>query len=191
MTRLSDRQKHRIRYAITNPTRALRRTLRVASSCFRPLPHFIIAGTTKGGTTSLFHYLASHHQINPPEEKEIHYFDKNFDLGNLWYKSHFPTLAHTTRQKTGLTCSGTDRVTKRDPCHSQPRHAPVRISTDSRSFRSTRMAPSAPEADVPFDPSASDTYDHQSRRSCSRDEAAGEDSLDISAPPAVFCRLRV
>lgn len=42
--------------------------------------------------------------------------------------------SHTTRQKTGLTCSGTDRVTKRDPCHTQPRHASVRISTDSRSF---------------------------------------------------------
>jgi hypothetical protein len=63
----------------------------------RALPSFIIIGTQKGGTTSLFHYLSQHPQLVPSYRKEVHYFDgglkpkrDNFALGERWYRSNFP-----------------------------------------------------------------------------------------------------
>lgn len=56
----------------------------------RALPKFIIAGTVKGGTTSLFQYLSEHPNMFPPLRKEIKYFDSNYFLGHKWYQSHFP-----------------------------------------------------------------------------------------------------
>ena len=56
----------------------------------RCFPHFIIIGVQKGGTSSLFHYLAQHPQMALPQGKEIHYFDKNHHRGEAWYKAHFP-----------------------------------------------------------------------------------------------------
>lgn len=56
----------------------------------RTLPNFIIAGAQKAGTTSLFGYLEKHPQCVPPQTKEVHYFDKNYHRGELWYRSNFP-----------------------------------------------------------------------------------------------------
>src|SRR3954452_21837040 len=39
------------------------------------LPNLGIAGVSKGGTTSLFRYLAQHHDICPSEVKEVRYFE--------------------------------------------------------------------------------------------------------------------
>jgi tetratricopeptide (TPR) repeat protein len=55
------------------------------------LPHFLIIGTQKGGTTSLYRYLAQHPNVKSAVKKEVHYFDLNYDKGLDWYKSHFPT----------------------------------------------------------------------------------------------------
>ena len=67
----------------------------------RVLPSFIIIGTQKGGTTSLFHYLSQHPQLVPSYRKEVHYFDgglkprrDNFSLGERWYRSNFPLRRH-------------------------------------------------------------------------------------------------
>jgi len=67
----------------------------------RVLPSFIIIGTQKGGTTSLFHYLSQHPQLVPSYRKEVHYFDgglkpqrDNFSRGERWYKSNFPLRRH-------------------------------------------------------------------------------------------------
>ncbi|MDF2713886.1 MAG: (Heparan sulfate)-glucosamine N-sulfotransferase [Paenibacillus sp.] len=54
------------------------------------LPHFLIIGVQKGGTTSFYHYLTQHPNIASATEKEVHYFDYNFHKGIDWYKSHFP-----------------------------------------------------------------------------------------------------
>lgn len=54
-------------------------------------PDFIIIGVQKGGTTSLYSYLTQHPQIAPATQKEIHYFDFNFDKSTDWYCSHFST----------------------------------------------------------------------------------------------------
>jgi hypothetical protein len=42
-------------------------------------PHFFIAGTVKGGTTSLFNYLSEHPQIYMSPIKEPHYFSTDID----------------------------------------------------------------------------------------------------------------
>jgi hypothetical protein len=57
----------------------------------RVLPDFLIIGTMKGGTTSLFQYLAKHPAIRPPLRKEIKYFDLHYRQGPGWYRAHFPT----------------------------------------------------------------------------------------------------
>lgn len=54
-------------------------------------PAFLIIGTQKGGTTSLYHYLTQHPNIKAAAVKEIHYFDEQYDHGFDWYKRHFPS----------------------------------------------------------------------------------------------------
>ncbi len=49
------------------------------------VPHFLIIGAMKGGTTSLMDALVSHPRAVAPARKEIHYFDNNYDLGVQWY----------------------------------------------------------------------------------------------------------
>jgi hypothetical protein len=53
------------------------------------LPSFVIIGTAKGGTTSLFGYLVSHPEVFLPPEKEIHFFDEHYDNGTGWYREQF------------------------------------------------------------------------------------------------------
>lgn len=53
-------------------------------------PNFLIIGTQKGGTTSLYHYLGNHSCILPAKLKEVHYFSFNFTCGERWYRAHFP-----------------------------------------------------------------------------------------------------
>lgn len=53
-------------------------------------PDFMIIGAAKSGTTSLFHYLAQHPDVIPPQQKEPAYFDWHYDQGLKWYLSQFP-----------------------------------------------------------------------------------------------------
>ncbi|MEM1425322.1 MAG: sulfotransferase domain-containing protein [Cyanobacteria bacterium P01_H01_bin.130] len=52
----------------------------------RLIPHFLIIGVQKGGTTSLYEYLQQHPQIQPALTKEVHFFDLNFEKGWEWYR---------------------------------------------------------------------------------------------------------
>lgn len=65
-------------------------TWRKMTSSQRSLPDFLIIGTQKGGTTSLYSYLVQHPKIAPVLTKEIHYFDGHYSEGLPWYKAHFP-----------------------------------------------------------------------------------------------------
>lgn len=58
----------------------------------RVLPDFIIIGCQKCATTSLYDYLVQHPNILSAAQKEIHYFDSNYNIGITWYKSFFPTV---------------------------------------------------------------------------------------------------
>ena len=55
------------------------------------LPTFLIIGTMKGGTTSLYHYLSVHPEVFMSETKELHYFvaEKNLPRGIGWYHQQF------------------------------------------------------------------------------------------------------
>jgi len=53
------------------------------------LPTFIICGTMRGGTTSLYNYLMTHPEICMSRKKEVHYFDLNYYKGVKWYEKHF------------------------------------------------------------------------------------------------------
>jgi len=71
---------------------------RLASAPLRALPDFLIVGTMKSGTSSLFRYLVQHPDIAPPLRKEIHYFSHGAPRGKgvQWYRAHFP-MRHRLR----------------------------------------------------------------------------------------------
>jgi hypothetical protein len=68
----------------------------------RPLPDFLVIGTKRGGTTSLWRYLIQHPlvpRLFPAwNTKTSHYFEDNWSRGEAWYRSHFPTA----RQRAAL-----------------------------------------------------------------------------------------
>jgi hypothetical protein len=55
------------------------------------LPDFAVIGAMKAGTTTLYRYLLEHPQVGMSRMKETDYFirNKNFDLGEDWYRSQF------------------------------------------------------------------------------------------------------
>ncbi len=99
----------------------------------RLLPHFLIIGTQKGGTTSLFNYLAQHSSILPPlgkktkdgaivaGTKELHFFDNQFQRGVRWYRSHFQFPKYFPLGKKFMTGEAT-------PDYISHPHVPQRIA---------------------------------------------------------------
>lgn len=96
---------HSLRRIIPRPVKTVaRRGLHIyrrAGWRGRLLPHFIIIGAQKSGTTSLYHYLSQHPGLIPSYGKEVHFFDggldpevDNFAKGQAWYQSHFPLRRH-------------------------------------------------------------------------------------------------
>lgn len=63
---------------------------RYATANLRALPDFVILGTQRGGTSSLYQWLCAHPAFDPPLRKEIHYFDVHYHKGTRWYRAHFP-----------------------------------------------------------------------------------------------------
>jgi hypothetical protein len=55
-------------------------------------PDYIIIGSQKCGTTSLYYYLTHHPRIRPAIKKEIHFFSDNYERGLQWYNSCFPPV---------------------------------------------------------------------------------------------------
>jgi hypothetical protein len=70
------------------------RTQRMKTGRLRCLPDFIIIGTQRGGTSSLFNYLIQSPHILPSLRKEVHYFDDGFARGLNWYRAHFALSVH-------------------------------------------------------------------------------------------------
>ena len=64
-------------------------------------PDFIIAGSSKCGTSSLYNYLSCHPQILLSHKKELDFFWQNFDKGLDWYLAHFPTITDRNDFLTG------------------------------------------------------------------------------------------
>jgi len=74
----------------TNPL-SINSILRALTGHFRVLPDFIIIGSAKSGTTSLYDYLTQHPSIYPALWKEIYFFDRYFPRGITWYRANFPS----------------------------------------------------------------------------------------------------
>jgi hypothetical protein len=72
----------------------------VATAGLRPLPDFLVLGTKRGGTTSLFHNLLTHPDVVRmfPERrlKSPMYFASHYGNGERWYRSHFATRPYRT-----------------------------------------------------------------------------------------------
>lgn len=65
------------------------------------LPDFLIIGTQRGGTTSLYNYLVHHPKVAPAATKEVHYFTLFYDRGEEWYESNFPRSRGWRKRVTG------------------------------------------------------------------------------------------
>ena len=76
----------------------------------RVLPDFIIIGSMKCGTTSLYYDICEHPCASPAAYDEIGFFDSNFHLGLNWYRSMFPRKKQIedVRQKEGIAITGED-----------------------------------------------------------------------------------
>jgi len=73
-----------------NPYRfSFKKIFQIATSRIRTLPDFLIIGSSKSGTTSLYSYLRQHPNVFA--ETNIHFFEYILSNNILWYKSHFPT----------------------------------------------------------------------------------------------------
>lgn len=53
-------------------------------------PDFMIIGSPRCGTTSLYKYITFHPQILAAANKEICFFSEHFNKGLAWYQAHFP-----------------------------------------------------------------------------------------------------
>lgn len=60
-------------------------------------PSFLILGTMKGGTTSLFDHFVRHPSVTPPVTKEIHFFDLGFRKGAQWYATQLRAADRSAR----------------------------------------------------------------------------------------------
>lgn len=81
----------------------LERGWRRITAGLRLLPDWLIIGTQKGGTTSLYEYLITHPDVGGASRKEVHFFDLKWEKGVDWYRTHFPTTlqAQARERETG------------------------------------------------------------------------------------------
>jgi len=70
-----------------NSLRKLKQTFGLRAN--KPLPHFLVIGTQKGGTTSLHKLLSQHPDVFLPECKEVQYFSLHADKPISWYAKQF------------------------------------------------------------------------------------------------------
>jgi hypothetical protein len=72
------------------------------------MPTYLIIGSQRCGTTSLYEYLCAHPAGCRARGHEVHYFTLHFMQGPAWYRGHFPTgveLRRTAR-RAGAAITG-------------------------------------------------------------------------------------
>ncbi|MFV2100631.1 sulfotransferase domain-containing protein [Micromonospora sp. LOL_024] len=96
MSSIRDRVKQLVPAQVTSRVRGSLVDYGIRTSERRPLPDFLIIGTKRGGTTSLWNYLIAHPlvpRLFPAwNTKSSHYFEEHWSHGEAWYRSHFPTV---------------------------------------------------------------------------------------------------
>ncbi len=95
-------------------------------------PDFLIIGTQKGGTTSLFNYLCKHPNVfsseNRENNKEIHYFDLNYQKGDEWYQDQLASKEELN--KCIENTKGKVLIGESSPYYIFHPHCPERIHKD-------------------------------------------------------------
>jgi hypothetical protein len=90
----------------------------------RLLPDYLIIGTQRGGTTSLYKYLVRHPAAAHALTKELRFFDLNYHRGMGWYRSRFPSRPY----RALLRRRGVDLVAgEASPDYLFHPHAPRRV----------------------------------------------------------------
>jgi len=75
--------------------------IRKPSADKRVNPSFIIIGAQRSGTTYFYDRLTTHPQIGRSLQKEVHFFDYQFQKGVDWYRAHFPVKDENTNLISG------------------------------------------------------------------------------------------
>jgi hypothetical protein len=101
-------------------------TYRCLTARWRTLPHFLIIGAMRGGTTSLVNYLYRHPCVVRPQLprfQEVHFFDLHYAHGPRWYRTHFPLTIRMRwlRRRRGAALTG-----ESSPYYLYHPHAPRR-----------------------------------------------------------------
>lgn len=117
----SERVPDTVRDGVISARDAMRRS----TARWRVLPDFIIIGVHKGGTTSLYDYLAGHPQVVPAFEKEVHYFDSRWDGEVDSYRASFPNRARMAfvERRHGQALTG-----EASPYYISHPHIPQRVA---------------------------------------------------------------
>ena len=93
----------------------------------RMLPSFLIIGTQRGGTTSLYKYLVQHPSVGHALTKELRFFDLDYDRGMDWYRSRFPSQRHRQQMRR----RGIDLIVgEASPDYLFYPHSPGRVAAD-------------------------------------------------------------
>ena len=97
-----------LKRAVMAQAREALRSFGQATAGMRATPDYFVIGTKRGGTTSMARWLLEHPDVAslfPAREtrKGTYYFDVNYERGESWYRSHFPTRQMLDRRaaKTG------------------------------------------------------------------------------------------
>ena len=87
-----------------------KRNIYALTGPIRSLPDFIIIGTARSGSTSLYYNICQHPCVLSAAYDELGFFDSNFHLGLNWYRSLFPTLFSKwiVKQKKQFAITGED-----------------------------------------------------------------------------------
>ena len=76
--------------------------LRRGTGFARAMPAFMILGTQRGGTSSLYKYLEGHPDVAASIRKETEYFSRRFGEGEAWYRAHFPFAIGSGARRLGF-----------------------------------------------------------------------------------------
>ena len=102
-----------------------------ATARLRPPPDFLVIGTKRGGTTSLWNWLLQHPACLPmvPARQHLksnHYFYWHFDRGPGWYAGFFPTGA--TRRLAARRAGGPVVTGEASPYYMFDPRVPARVA---------------------------------------------------------------
>jgi Sulfotransferase domain len=92
---------------VKDSANAATRAFALGTAASRPAPDFLIIGTKRGGTTSLFNYLLMHPGVlglfpQSRGKKSTDYFFKELDRGERWYRSHYHARSYRNRLARSL-----------------------------------------------------------------------------------------